>query len=423
MKIQTIASLLLIVFLTGCSSRYIYPEFFKDYEKSSVGNRWEAGVAKVDITPRGRVYMGGFGDFGQQKESLGVNDPLSARCLVLSNGVDNLTIISLDLLGLFENDINRIKSFVKSNNVIVSVTHTHSGPDTVGIWSRNGRDEGYMKFLFDKIDLCVYTAILKRKPVEISLQSYQFSNKSKFRTKQGPNHELVDKNATAMIGVDKSGENLFVLLNFAVHPHLVNTRKISADFLSGFYHRLENDKKFKAAIFLNGGQGNVSPEKKDYPFKYGSEESYQAAFNYGRDLADLLIFPEKLPLNNNNYSIQFKRSYFRVKLENRKFKEAERFGLVPKMVDREENVEIEVNYIKLGNLGIVTIPGEAFPNIAKILRSEMGDEFKIICGLCNGAYGYIMLPEDYPNYDYHRSMSVGPTIGNKVIENLKKLLK
>lgn len=387
----------------------------KDYYQSkSVGDHWEAGVAKEDITPKGTVYIGGF---ARHKKSWSTHDPLSARCLVLSNGVDDVTIISLDLIGLYKNDVHQIRNLIKKENLIVSVTHTHSGPDTQGIWSRNGRDEDYMKFLFDKINTCVSKANSTKLPIEISFRSYKFENMSRFRSDKN----AVDKNATVALGAYKNNEPAFVILNFAVHPNLINGRKISADFLAGFYDKLENKMNFPIAIFLNGAQGNVRPTKDKYPFKYGTDEAFPAAFHYGQDLANMIFQQqEKEPVIDRSHLIEAKRQNFNVKLENKRFKFADFFGLTPPLVDNGY-VELEVNYIKIGALGIITIPGEAFPNIGLATRAEMKDEFKIICGLCNGAYGYIMLKEDYPKYDYHRSMSLGD-YGETFLKNLKKII-
>ena len=59
-------------------------------------------------------------------------------------------------------DIREVVSRIQGNfvnNIIISSTHTHSGPDTIGLWGpglpffplSSGLDENYMRFLYDKI--------------------------------------------------------------------------------------------------------------------------------------------------------------------------------------------------------------------------------------------------------------------------------
>ena len=60
------------------------------------GTVW-AGASKVDITPdRDHVYMAGF---MVNRTSLGVHDPIYARCLYVDDGRTPLVMVSLDLLG------------------------------------------------------------------------------------------------------------------------------------------------------------------------------------------------------------------------------------------------------------------------------------------------------------------------------------
>ena len=74
-----------------------------------------------------------------------VHDSIQARCLVLEFGADRIAFVSADLIGLFRTDVLKIRGLIKSvpgNHVMVSATHTHSGPDTLGQWGPDIRTRG-----------------------------------------------------------------------------------------------------------------------------------------------------------------------------------------------------------------------------------------------------------------------------------------
>ena len=96
-----------------------------------------AGAAKAVITPdvhATRVYMAGY---GQNRVATGVHDDLYARCLALGAGDQTLVVCAADLIGLFYDDVLKIRERVKAQapevtHLIVASTHDHEGPDTLG---------------------------------------------------------------------------------------------------------------------------------------------------------------------------------------------------------------------------------------------------------------------------------------------------
>ena len=60
-----------------------------------------------------------------------------------------------------------------------------------------------------------------------------------------------------------------------------------------------------------------------------------------------------------------------------------------------DTVTAQVNVVNLGNAQILTIPGEALPNIGYYLKRKMHGEHNLLFGLTNDAYGYILTKEDF----------------------------
>src|SRR5213592_4755832 len=92
------------------------------------------GFAEADITPSLRgdpVYMAGF---GQNRKATKVHDPLMARAAVLADGKQKIAIVSVDLVGFSYPQVLAVRERLPGfTYVLVSSTHNHEGPDTLGI--------------------------------------------------------------------------------------------------------------------------------------------------------------------------------------------------------------------------------------------------------------------------------------------------
>src|SRR3974377_261770 len=89
-----------------------------------------AGVAKAVITPgvhAGKVYMAGFGN---NRVATGVHDDLFVRCLALAAGESTVTMCSADLIGLFYDDVLKVREELRAQapevaHLVVASTHDH----------------------------------------------------------------------------------------------------------------------------------------------------------------------------------------------------------------------------------------------------------------------------------------------------------
>jgi hypothetical protein len=86
----------------------------------------------------------------------------------------------------------------------------------------------------------------------------------------------------------------------------------------------------------------------------------------------------------------------------------------------DKSVQARLNLVNLGNAQILTIPGEALPNIGFYLKRKMRGEHNLLFGLTNDAFGYILTKVDFqsfPRYDYVSRTSLGEMTGEILIEN------
>ncbi len=78
------------------------------------------------------------------------------------------------------------------------------------------------------------------------------------------------------------------------------------------------------------------------------------------------------------------------------------------------NLPTTINLLNIGSAQVLTIPGEALPNIGDYLKRNMHTNTPFLFGLTNDALGYILSKEDYNSferYDYISRTSLGEMTG------------
>lgn len=107
-----------------------------------------AGAQRVVITPPVGVDLCGFG--GRKGPSAGVHDDLRACALYLSGGELEILIITADLIGLHHEEVAEVRAGIRERTgidpagVMVSCSHTHSGPATHCLRCLGKQDEEYL---------------------------------------------------------------------------------------------------------------------------------------------------------------------------------------------------------------------------------------------------------------------------------------
>jgi hypothetical protein len=87
--------------------------------------------------------------------------------------------------------------------------------------------------------------------------------------------------------------------------------------------------------------------------------------------------------------------------------------------NRDQSINARINLVNIGNAQILTIPGEALPNIGFYLKRKMRGKHNLLFGLTNEAFGYILTKVDFqsfPRYEYVSRTSLGEMTGEILIE-------
>ncbi len=262
----------------------------------------KVGVCKADITPvspdLADEYLAAFGEsaavnhtdpiylagFGTGREATDYNDRLWARGVVVESLGVRVAMISLDVVGYFNQEIETIRSLVTENvdYVLVTSTHQHEGPDTLGIWGPDdlttGIDFGYLDFVNQTVADCVDDAVADLQPARMHLAEADSSGLSLgldveddgFGVGDGKvlagdlalapatGGRLVDPRIGAFVFTERKYpfETLATVANFASHPESLgsNNPVVTSDFPHYFRERLEAEYG-GTAVWVSGDLG------------------------------------------------------------------------------------------------------------------------------------------------------------------------
>jgi len=390
------------------------------------------GFAKVDVTPDVNARPVWIAGYGQNRKAKGVHDPLYARAAVFNDGKKKIAMVAVDVVGLQYPQVQEMRKGLDGfDYVVVSSTHNHEGPDTVGIWGPNPYTSGVDPIWIGRVVEGVREAVRKAdsaaKPVTAVYGTA--TDDSLLRDSRLPHTPDGVIRVAKLDGADGKAAGLIV--QWTCHPEALGSdnTQLTADFPWATIKNLEA--KYNCpVVYFSGAVGGLmtTPSNKYKESRGVNDASFEYAQIYGDEVADLTVKAlektEPCPLA----PIAFAAKPICVPLENPLFRIAQMAGVL-KREGREytgdfENTETplsgkskgpaggisEVAYIQLGDLHIACIPGEVYPELVygtfqepaepgvdypdaplepTITGTLPGKKFMLI-GLANDELGYII---------------------------------
>jgi neutral ceramidase len=138
----------------------------------------EAGAAAVDITPLNAQFLCGYPQV--ERYSTGVHDPLWSSALYLSDGCTPVLFVANDIVFVGKDLVQRARqrihqaTGVPAENIMITATHTHSGPLTVAYLSNAADpapppDPAYLRLLEDGVVQAAQLACQRAQPAQAGL--------------------------------------------------------------------------------------------------------------------------------------------------------------------------------------------------------------------------------------------------------------
>ncbi|MGK0137444.1 MAG: hypothetical protein ACI9DJ_000888 [Algoriphagus sp.] len=391
----------------------------------------KVGAAKRMITPDPLLPVsGGIGKPNPVTEKRG---DLFVRAIVLENGNTRIAIVSVDNLGWTSVLGDKSRALIKDilpENIIIAATHTHSAPDAYGFPDETGKTYADLKYLdwcviqiADAVNEAVKNVELASLKIAVDEAKGKIAYNYYAPSLYDPRCGVIQAIATSG---KRKGQKIATLVNYAVHPEVLGSGRsfLSPDLCGPLCDRIES-KGGGMAIFLNGAQGGMITA--DTRLEFGKEaNTWEECIRIGELLGDeTLRIIENAPTIENpsifcvaqNLAIPIESDIMLHILEN---------SSLNYKFEKENHVETQVNLINIGPAQILTIPGEALPNIGFYLKRKMPTKFPFLFGLANDAFGYILTKEDFNSfkrYEYISKTSLGEMTADTYIKQALELIK
>jgi hypothetical protein len=406
-----------------------------------------AGAAAVTINPAAGTPLAGY---YSARGASAVLDNLYCKALVLHEGDTRIALVVCDLISLPRRTVTEARRLIEkdtgipASHVMISATHTHTGPVVARESARDDLDGGssdlgrrYTEALPALIARGVAEANNKLAPARveaaIAKEEHLSFNRRFFMRDQtvswnprklhpdivkpaGP----IDPDVAVLYFAASPSKPLATYVNFAMHPDTVGGEAISADF-PGVLSRLLSDQQGTemVTLFANGCCGNLNHRNIDWAdAQKGPHEARRIGTALAGDVCRAL--PLLKPLKTGTLKVKSeivslplapisdadivraKDVVQRMRDPKTAFLEKVKAYQVLDVAARAGKPwEVEVQVVSLADQAAwVSLPGEIFVELGLAIKKESPFPYTMIAELANGSIGYIPDRQAYAQGNY-----------------------
>jgi len=378
----------------------------------------------VDVSPSPeeiatrRIFLGGFGylffrDGPVPMPCTGVHDGIWARTMVVTSSNRTVAITVIDSIGISNVLLDQIRrgsseqTGIPIENIMVGVTHTHSGPDLQGLWGYV--TDSYEQFVVNGTIESIVNAYKSRVPAKLYASGavgYAFNRRDWGYT---------DTEITVLDAHRESdGSRIGTLINFASHPVALwrDNTLASSDWIH--YTRATAEARLGApVIYSQGAEGDVNPVLS------GPGDNWDRASYYGNDIGNLAVdsIPSQIEVQDDLYVAT---EYLAIEVTNNLFKLAIMSGVIDYYYEGGPiagfRITTRFSYIRFGQeVQGCAYPGESLTRNAEPMKGAMFAKHKFFLGLSGDALGYFVPFDEWEsgrNGGYEESVSTNPMAGD-----------
>lgn len=429
----------------------------------------KAGASRKIINPDTSQFL--FGYPHVKRYSTGVHDDLETACLYITDGTNELVIITNDLIFVSKQMTERVRTELNTKlgipqeHILISATHTHSGPLTVNYASNTAdpvvplADTNYIAKVCERMIECALEAKEGAEKAEIGLVHADSTGiGTNRRDPSGPSDHDVP---VLLVRSRESGRYIACMLVISMHPTVLHedSTLISADFIGAARARLKEQYLTERCVVLthNGPCGNQSPRH------VVRENSFAEAKRLGDILADAVSevlgtcsYSHDLTLYGKSLSISDvpRRTFSAIDESRKRLQEvnslmarrkqekapaaelrtiecdifgAEEMVTLSRMQESGELEQyyssclpVEIQRLSIGPWNFIGWSGEVFTDYARTVKQELENTFVI--SMANGEMqGYVTTEEAALEGGYEASNALfshetGELLVNKSIE-------
>ena len=436
----------------------------------------KVGIAEVNITPRLGLPLAG--NFRDDYAARGIHDPLRAHAIVFENRAgEKAALLSVEVCMLDRANVAAIRQHVSratgiaAGRVLVAAIHTHAGPALKESSSRPNTPAADVGLLMKKAAGAVSQACKNLRASRLCIgtsEEKRISFNRRLACRDGKTHMNWEKLDPKFVikpqgGIDpqviamavcRNGAPEGVMVNFGLHPAILagDNWFYSADYpgyLSEAMKRIYG--KSLTTLFFNGCCGNVNHiDYSDLLQGRGYQMTQRVGYMLGAAVREALAKPveirgdaiavssERLVLKRTQISDKQLKWSMDVlsKAKGKKVK-----GQVDGLPDvhyanvyldmhkiQHEDDPVEIMAIRIGDLGIVGLPGEIFNEFGQEIKRRSRARHTMVIELANDSIGYIPTKVSFRQGGYEPSIGstkyqigTGEKITAHAIRQLNKL--
>lgn len=379
----------------------------------------KVGAAKRVVTPDPLLPVsGGVGTPSPVTEKRG---DLFARAMVLEKGDTRVAIACVDFLGWPQTLCDKTRALVPripAENILIGSTHNHSGPDPYAfpdLQGGHGADLEYLDRVTEQLADAINEALDNLQPAHLKINVKEIEGKIAYNY-YAP--QLYDPRCGVIQAVKAegpdAGQPIVTMVNYAIHPEVLGpgVGLLSPDLCGPLYDRIE-EKTGGMALFMNGALGGMITADNRRP-DGGSDRTWEECVRIGELLADRALEviakaePQKDPV------LYCAARTIRFPLDSKLMRYILEKSPMGYDIGGGDEIPTQLNLLNIGTAQVLTIPGEALPNIGYYLKRNMNAKHQFLFGLTNDAFGYILTKEDFNSfkrYEYISRTSLGEMTG------------
>ena len=406
------------------------------------------GTAFVDITPPVGTAMAGS---LRPRASVGVDDPLLCKAMVLNQGETRMALVTLDLIAWTRRRCDEPRAIIAAQagippeHVLVNCSHTHSGPYTDESIDLSGcLDEGYLSRVQAAIGEAVCRAA--EDPVPVAVGTARTScrgvgqNRRLLRpggsainawlasAEEGQSLPLAGPNDDDLMAwvFFQAGRPVATLWNYTLHVNTHFRTIFSADYpgwVAGALREEFGDDFF--SLFLPGACGDINAV-------VSFEEVSRRLSEAMRDLVG-----QATPGTSDALGAVWREVRLGVR-DREAFQAEEISDKWPDCVDvfesedrllkadPQDDVATVVQALRIGDGAVAATPGETFAQLGLDIKQRSPYPMTAVAELCNDIVGYIPTLEAFKQGGYETFRSrwarVAPGSGEALVEELVDML-
>jgi hypothetical protein len=395
-----------------------------------------AGAARVELRIPAGTPLAGYGSTARRlllpdvlgryphafwfQPSRGERDPLAVRALVIESSGQRVAWASLDLLAVdqaFTADVERglAAAGVRPAALLLSASHTHSGPGAyvdsavLGWLAVDSLDRSVRAGLVDAAVSALRQAAATVRPARLAVAGVTAPPIVSSRVGRALDAEMV-----VLKVAEPSGRAIALVWNYAIHGTALGPRnlRLSADLMGEASRRLERELA-APVLFVNGAVGDVSPIRHGERAVADLGAALAATARDGWQGAEP-VAPGALAVGRRTIALPAPSLSAHNCLG----------GWLPRAVGLPLGSvfprETTLTALALGDLGVVTIPGELQTSLGRGIKdaaAAMGLHRMMVGGLSNDYLGYFTTAADYDRPSYVSCASLyGPQLGRCLAE-------